>query len=59
MASPDEACEIGFGRMDRHTAHRHWFAAIFASFRERYVKARRGHPGVVEEQLEEIAHSIE
>jgi len=54
----DQAREVGFGRMGRHAAHRDRFAGILSAFRESDVEAGRGDPGIVEEQLEKIAHAV-
>ena len=59
VAGADQPGEIGFGGMDRHAAHRHRLAAVRAALGQRDVEAGRGGLGVVEEQLEEIAHPVE
>ena len=59
VAAPDQPGEIGFRRMDRHSAHRHRLAAVGAALGQSDVEAGRGGLGVVEEQLEEVAHPIE
>ena len=55
----DQPGEIGFGGMDRDAAHRHRLAAVRAALGQRDVERRRGRLGVVEEQLEEVAHPVE
>ena len=58
-AAADQPGEIAFRRMDRDSAHRHRLAAIGAALGQRDVEAGRGGLGIVEEQLEEIAHPVE
>jgi hypothetical protein len=59
MAALDQPREIGLGAVDRDAAHRDRFAVILAAPGERDVEAGRRHLGIVEEQLEEVAHSVE
>ena len=51
--------EPSFGGMDRHSAHRDRLAVMDAARGQRDVERRRGRLGVVEEQLEEVAHPVE
>ena len=55
----DQPREIGFGGVDRDSAHRDRLAGIRAALGQRDVEAGRGDLGIVEEQFEEIAHAIE
>ena len=55
----DQACKIVFRRVHRNPAHRDRLAVMFAPAGQRNVEDLRGNPGIVEEQFEEIAHSIE
>ncbi len=55
----DEPREIPFRRMHRHPAHRHRRPVMLAARGERDVEHRACHFGIIEEQLEEIAHAIE
>ena len=59
VAGPDQPREIGLGGVDRHAAHRDRLAVMLAARGQRDVERRRGGPGVVEEQFEEIAHPVE
>jgi hypothetical protein len=58
-AAPDQPGEVGFGGVDRHSAHRDGLAFMLAAGGQSDVEAGRGGPGVVEEKLEEIAHPVE
>ena len=55
----DQPGEIAFRRMHRHAAHRDRLAQMLAPAGQRDVEDLRGRPGIVEEQLEEIAHPVE
>jgi hypothetical protein len=55
----DQAGKVAFGRMDRHPAHRDRRAAMLAPAGEGDIENLRGLAGIVEEQLEEIAHAVE
>ncbi len=59
LPAADQPRQIGFGRMDRDAAHRDRLAAVRAALGQRDVEACGGRLGVVEEQLEEIAHPVE
>ena len=58
-AGLDQPREVAFGRMHRHPAHRDRLAVVLAAARQRDVEHAAGGLGVVEEQLEEVAHAVE
>ena len=55
----DQPRQIPFGGMRRHAAHRDLLAVVLPARGERDIQARRRHPCIVEEQFEEIAHTVE
>ena len=55
----DQPGEIGLGGVDGHAAHRDRRPLMLAARGQRDVEVGRGHPGVVEEQFEEVAHPVE
>ena len=59
VAGADQPREIGFRGVDRHAAHRDRLAAVGAALGQRDVERCRRGAGVVEEQLEEVAHAVE
>jgi hypothetical protein len=58
-AGLDQPREVALRRVHRHPAHRDRLAAVLAAAGEGNVEHLRGHLGIVEEQLEEIAHPVE
>ena len=58
-AGLDQPREIAFRRMHRHPAHRDRCALMFPPRGQRDVENLRGQPRILEEQFEEIAHSVE
>ena len=59
MPGADQPREIGFGGVDGNAAHRHRLPVMFAARGQRDVERRSGRLGIVEEQLEKVAHAIE
>ena len=58
-AAADQPLQIGLGVVDRHAAHGDVLAALLAPAGQRDVERFGGDHGIVEEQLVEIAHSVE
>ena len=56
---PDQPREIGFGGMHGDAAHRDRLTFGFAALSQRNVEAARGDLGVLEEELEKVAHPVE
>ena len=55
----DEALQIGIGGVDRHPAHRHIRSPVTTAAGQRNVERLCGGDRVLEEQLVEVAHSVE
>ena len=59
VARLDQALEVGGRGMDGHAAHRHLLAVMLAAGGKGDVEHLARHPRIVEEQFEEVAHTVE
>ena len=59
MAERDQPVQIFVGALDRHAAHRNVGPAMLAALGQHDAERARGHFGVIEKQLVEVAHPVE
>ena len=59
VVAADQLKEIGLGTVYRHAAHRNVLAEMLAACGQRDVEGGGSLPGVIEEELVEVAHPIE